>query len=665
MRAMYGSVFLLLMSVAIAQPRLLLILVHEPLSPDTFHTGVPCQIAWMLWTHASAEPLALATGNNPILSPPRQFTLELVSPANAREQQHRLALTAGTETVSLTPLTLEARLRKAKRKGVYLSTPQSPAPSPYALIVLSQAGSAEARLYPSLEAMRLNFFQLRADWAVLELKRWNYRALELLLAEGVEVWVVVVPSPDGLRLTRARLSPVVRYAAREPRGLLTSPSTRWNGVIREVDLAPTLYRALTGEPGADWDGTPAFETRQSDWHRFWNGWLARIAVQEATTTVGIDWRGDALQRCADWAQAHQHLLLPIRLTLLLACIGWAGTGIALWQMGWLRGMVSRVFVTGIALFALAPAIAILYAYYPFELWTGNTPQDSASIAGWLTVCWLALSFAVAAIAHWGRAPLLSTATLLTVGMCCADLLIAGGYGVNRSLLSWGIADAYAPFGANEYFWAYALATGLLAPARWLESRAAPRLDARAQTALGMGYGLTLCLFALPQFGAALDAVLLMTLGYGLGIGWLTGVVSPQIPMRHQMFLVLTLFCAGIALTGLVVMIDALQPWQRQAGWAHKWLNAIELRFAPAPVFLITLATIGFTAATRAPLQRLGQRAYALRQALATCLMVGVIALLLGKVVASSVILALCAAFALECLADKRELGCSRSDGVAL
>jgi hypothetical protein len=44
--------------------------------------------------------------------------------------------------------------------------------------------------------MRLAFFSLEADWALLELKRWDYRALELLLAEGVEVWVLAIPSPE-------------------------------------------------------------------------------------------------------------------------------------------------------------------------------------------------------------------------------------------------------------------------------------------------------------------------------------------------------------------------------------------------------------------------------------------------------------------------------------
>ncbi|MCS7300272.1 MAG: hypothetical protein NZ556_01775, partial [Fimbriimonadales bacterium] len=449
------------------------------------------------------------------------------------------------------------------------------------------------------------------------------------------------------------------------RGLLTSPSTRWNGVIREVDLAPTLNRALTGTLGEGWDGAPAFETRQSDWHRFWNGWLARVAVREATATVGIDWRGDALQRSADWAQANQHLLPPIRQALLLACAGWAGLGILLWRRGWLHGVVRRVFTVGIALFALTPAVAILYAYYPLELWTGNVQQDSASIAGWLTLCWLILSFAAAGIARWARAPLLSAATLLTLSVCCADLLIAGGYGVNRSLLSSGIADARAPFGANEWFWAYALGVGLLAPASWLESRGAARLGARGQTALGMAYGLTLCLFGLPQFGAALDAILPMTLAYGLGIGLLTGILSPQVQTRRQAYPVLLLLCAGVAFTGLALALDALQPWQRQAGWTRDWHSALGWRFAPAQAFLLVLAVTGFVAAFRTPLQRLWQHAYALRQALAACLLVAALVLLLGKATAASVMLALCAMFALEYLVGGREWGYTPSgNGVA-
>ncbi|MCS6919087.1 MAG: hypothetical protein NZM28_04900, partial [Fimbriimonadales bacterium] len=290
-------------AIATAQPKLLLILVHEPLTPDAFGGTVPSQAAWVIWERGFSEHSTFATGRR-LTSAQAQFPkIEIISPANAANETSLLSLQSGTPSVSWLRLTLGARLAQTGHSGVYLSTPRSPAPTPYASIALTERGSAPSQVYPSLDALRRDFFQLKADWAVLELRRWDYRALELLLAEGVEVWVVGIPSPNELIFTKTRLSSVVRYAAREPRGLLTSPSTRWNSVICERDIAPSLYRALTGSVSGDWAGAPAFETRQSDWHRFWNGWLVRLALTEATATMGTEWRGNALQRTAEWAQA--------------------------------------------------------------------------------------------------------------------------------------------------------------------------------------------------------------------------------------------------------------------------------------------------------------------------------------------------------------------------
>ncbi|MCS7191299.1 MAG: hypothetical protein NZ843_06835 [Fimbriimonadales bacterium] len=513
--------------------------------------------------------------------------------------------------------------------------------------------------------MRLNFFQIEADWAVLELKRWNYRALELLLAEGVEVWVVSIPSPAGLTLKTTRLSPVVRYAAREPRGLLTSPNTRWNGVIREVDLAPTIYRALTGELLARSEGAAVFEARQSDWHRFWNGWLARIALRETTESVGIRVRTDALQRSLEWVRAHRELVPFLTNALFTLYFLWAGIGIVLWQLHCLKGVMKRVFVAGMAVFCLLPAVAVLYAYYPFELWSGNTTQDLASIAGWLTLCWLILSLVSAGIARRVQIPLLCAAALIAMGVCCLDLLIAGGYGVNRSLLSAGIGGEGRMFGANEWFWAFALAAGVLTPACWLESRGRTRLGGRGQTALGMAYGVLLCLFGLPLLGAALDSWLPMTLAFGLGIGLFTGALSPLTRVRQTAIAVGVLVALGVALTALAVVVDSLQPWQRQAGWGRDWSAALSWRLAPLPAIL-TIAVAGAVAyALRGALRNLWRRAYALDHALFACLITATVALLLGKVVAAGVILATSLMFALEYLIGGKEWGYAyEGNGVA-
>jgi len=645
MRTLILYALCLLAPVAPAQPKLLVVLVHQAIEHGSIVGSVPSQSAWVVWERGAVEPYRFATGQQYKPLPQSRPVLQIVSPANATAARHRLLVRSGAPREVLA-WTLASRLQRTGKRGVYLHTPQSPNPTSYALLAVASDAITPVQAFPSLEAMRLAFFSIEADWALLELRRWDYRALELLLAEGVEVWVVAIPSPDEARFSKTRLSAVVRFAAREPSGLLTSPSTRWNGVIHEVDIAPTLYRALTGPQGEDWLGSPAFEARQSDWHRFWNGWLARVVLRETTEAVGVDLRSNALTRSAEWAQANERLTPTFRAALLGLYLGWLVGGVALWRLRGLRGLVRRVFVSGLAVFALAPAVGVAYAYAPFALWTGDFRADAATIAGWLTGCWAVLSVLMTGVARWGQVPLLGAAVMVTLAVLGADILIAGGYGVNRSLFSAGI-HAAPSFGAGEVFWAFALASGLCAPASWLESRGRLRLGARGQLGLGMAYGLLLMLCGLPLLGAALGAWIPMTLAFGLGTAIFTGLLPLQVERRLLARVAGVLLSVGAMLTALAVGIDALQPWQRQAGWAHDWWGALGWRFAPLAWLGIGGGVAVVVHALRSPLQRVWERAFVLRGALLVGLLCGGVALLVGKVVACLVILAVALMFLLE------------------
>jgi hypothetical protein len=645
MRALILCVLCILTIVAFAQPKLLVVLVHQAVEHDAIIGRVPSQSAWVVWEKGAAEPYRLATGRQIEPLPQNRPALQIASPANATAARHRLVVRSGAPREVLA-WTLANRLQRVGKRGVYLHTPQSSSPTAYALLAVASKTATPVHVFPSLNAMRLEFFNLEADWALLELKHWDYRALELLLAEGVEVWVLAVPSPDELRFGKTRLSAVVRFAARETSGLLTSPSTRWNGVIREVDLAPTLYRALTNQRGDDWLGNPVFETRQSDWHRFWNGWLARVALRETTEAFGLGVRTDALSRSAEWAQANERLAPTFRATLLGLYLSWLGGGVALWRLRWLRVLAKRVFVSGLAVFALAPAVGVAYAYAPFALWTGDFRADASTLAGWLTGCWAALSLLMAGIARWGQAPLLDAAVMVALAVLGADILIAGGYGVNRSLFSAGISGDRS-FGVGEALWAFALAAGLFAPASWLESRGRLRLGARGQLGLGMAYGLLLMLCGLPLLGAALDAWIPMTLAFGLGTTIFTGLLPLQIDIRLLVRLAGVLVGVGVLLTALAVGVDALQPWQRQVGWARDWWGALGWRLAPQAWLGVGGGVALLAYALRNPLQRVWEHAFVLRSALLVGLLCSGVALLVGRVVACLVILAVALMFLLE------------------
>jgi hypothetical protein len=241
-------------------------------------------------------------------------------------------------------------------------------------------------------------------------------------------------------------------------------------------------------------------------------------------------RGNALTRSAEWAQANERLTPTFRAALLGMYLGWLGGGVALWRLRWLRGRAKRVFVSGLAVFALAPAVGIAYAYAPFALWTGEWREDAATLAGWLTGCWAALSLLMAGVARWGQVPLLGAAVMVAlcrVGRGHPDCRRVRGESFTVSAR--GLAQSLRSGSARRS-----------GRSRWRRGCSRLRvgwrvaggfgLGARGQAALGMAYGLLLMLCGLPLLGAALDAWLPMTLAFGLGIG---AIFTGLLPLRYR------------------------------------------------------------------------------------------------------------------------------------
>jgi MFS family permease len=148
----------------------------------------------------------------------------------------------------------------------------------------------------------------------------------------------------------------------------------------------------------------------------------------------------------------------------------------------------------------------------------------------------------------------------------------------------------------------------------------------------------------------------MTLAFGLGTAIFTGLLPLQVERRLLARVAGVLLSVGAMLTALAVVVDALQPWQRQAGWAHDWWGALGWRFAPLAWLGIGGGVAVVVHALRSPLQRVWERAFVLRGALLVGLLCGGVALLVGKVVACLVILAVALMFLLEYRLGGRDWG---------
>ncbi|MFQ3610517.1 MAG: hypothetical protein SNJ72_03385 [Fimbriimonadales bacterium] len=588
---------------ASADLRLMVVLLHEERLPSDDWGQVPHQVGWILW-RAPHPVVAFATGESQTVdSELLSVALSDATVEGSRAQQvfarrngvrppanRLLALSAGRlREQGLLQRTLASRLSPDRQRGVYVRVPQSPAPSPYALLSIGAQGFVPIRTYSDLEEMRVELFQSDYAWALLELTRWDYLGLELLVAEGVETWVICLP-PDG-KPHRTQLTTVVRYSAREPKGLLTSPSTRWTGLVQEVDVVPTLMRALSGEWDSAVEGAPIVESGQFDWHRFWNGLLPRTLLRGATASVGIDIPRDALSRIRmHWAV--QREFAPVVLGwIAVGALGWTFAGLLLYRLRWLPRRLRRIYVGGLAVFALFPVVALWYAYCPYDLWTGNRKNDLSLLVSWLMLGWLHSALVMGGIARLTGTPPLWSSALVVLGVYLAELFVAGGYGLNRSLTHFALQPNARPYGMDYFDLGVLMGCALLVPAIWMEHRGKARLGGRGQVSLGLLYGLLVAGSGLSLFGALAQAIFPLTLALGLMALYSVGAQSEGFRGRALLPPVVALVGVAGALTVGAILIDQTQPWQRQTNlsgtlWLSDW-QGIPWRL-PEPMMVLVV-----------------------------------------------------------------------------
>ncbi|GBC94153.1 hypothetical protein HRbin15_02661 [bacterium HR15] len=593
-----------LLMIGQASPQLVLVLVHEGRTPGELGGTVPHQAAWLLWkrvpaanpgsTYSSeelesnvrADPwlpsrvVTFATGKRvagrwaDILMRLDSAPFEGGSAGQAFRRRTGwqpphpalLAMNAGgLMTRGLLSHTLGARLERAGKRGLYLYTPQSPPPSPYALIGVGSHGFLPTRAFRDFESLRIAIPTLDADWVLIEMTHWDYAALELLIAEGIETWVISLqPSDPGLDGV-ARLTAVVRYAARERHGLLTSASTRWAGMVLEVDIVPTLVRAIAGER-SDWrtgSGTPAFDSRLSDWHAFWNGLLPRTATRALRHSLGLSEHRGALTRIEEHWRV-QHEMAPVILASV-ALIGtlWVLSGLLLWRLGHLNPLLRSLYRIGLAVLLLFPAVSIWHSYCPFELWTGDVVGDASVIVGWLVGGWVGLAMAMAVLARITGMPPLSAAGAVVLGVILLDIYFGGGYGVNRSLLALYLWEGARLYGLDNTYLGIALPLALLVPASWLESLGCARPGPRGMIALTACYALLMLTFGLPMLGSNLGAWMPMMLAFGLMLTYYS-------PLTTHYSLLAVFFTMGVGATVFAAWLDAHQHWRLQSHFGRAW-----------------------------------------------------------------------------------------------
>jgi len=562
------------------QPRVVVILVHEERTPEELAGAVRHQRAWMLWQSAETPSRALTLSTGLFLQADAEQVALMDSDAPYEHGSARAAFRRrtgiGAPKGSVVALgagvlvrrgilkhTFASRMERLAKRGGYFRVANSLPPTPYALIAIGSQGYLVPRTYPDAELLRVALFKTPLDWAVIEVNHWDYADWELLIGEGIETWVLCTRPPSNLPSNR--LTAVVRYAARERNGLLTSPTTRWSGLIREVDLMASLYFALVGawDPTLG-DGAPAFEGTRSDWHRYWNGLLPRTLVKRVGEQVGVEWQSDALSRIVSFAWVQREIAPMVLGTIAGLGLGWLGAGVVLWLAGRLRGVIRRLFIVGLAVWVLCPAVFMSIAYCPTPIGTGDPRSDSAVVVGWLVGVWFVLAVVAGVLARWKELSMTTTAGIVTVAVILGDVLLAGGYGLNRSLVEQGLVQGKFRYGVDAFWLGVLLTLGTLVPCAYLANRHQGHFTSRGMLGLGAFYGVGILVCGLPLLGANYASWGVLLVGLGL-VALYQARVLPETPSWWLVVLAgLGLGGFGVALAWGIRAWDRAQAWQKQA-----------------------------------------------------------------------------------------------------
>lgn len=657
---------------ACAQPSLVVVLVKSGTAPDDFMAAEPNQAAWLLWKRvtvpeSSARVLSLCTGlrvpgeqgDALLMFPNDPYENGTAAEAFARRTGTRitgsdylLTMNAGSlRRRNLLNKLLGARLEDQQKRGLYLRVKDSPRPSPFLLMMTGKQGYTRFREYSSQTALIQSIpFTNDADWVVLEVEKWNFEPFELLIAEGIETWVISLAPPAAGYRREAMLSGIVRYQAQESRGVLTSPSTRWAGLITDLDVVPSLLKAVCGDRSDLWRGmpgapalAPGFSARSSAaahrifndssiWYLFWNGWLPTRLGKQVREEVGLPGsRSPILRRVSEEWFAQRHIAPIILATVAVFGAAWIIGGLVWWRLGHLWMRVRRVFLTGLAILSLFPAASIWGSYCPFPLWTNDIALDTAVIGGWLVTGWLALSLLIGLLAQKLNITLLTAAALTSIGVILMDVFIGGGYGIYHSFFGLYFWEGARLYGLDNNYAALLILFGVLAPAGWMDGRA--REVIRGQHLIGLTalYALLVLALGLPLLGANVGGTIALVVALTTAGILYTGrkLCAPHL---------LLIFLLASGLTASFAYIDSQLSWSIQSHMGRAWLQITEdsrffdllsskwkvvVRILSSPAMLTAIIGIGLFASglyrwLREPILLFWQHANALRRGLVAC-----------------------------------------------
>lgn len=315
-----------------------------------------------------------------------------------------------------------------------------------------------------------------------------------------------------------------------PRYLISS-STRWNGVVRLLDLPRTLLESVEVSAPADFDGGPIElgGERPAD-------------TADTVTALNDITRADQVR--GTWARDLRNYMLLLQVVvygLALLAVRW----------GWRPRGSGRVFTAGVLVLAAVPV-----ATYLVNL-SGWWRSESPGRVMWIGIAIIATVIAIV-VGLVRRYPVwwaTGCLTLLTFTVLVMDAL--AGTPLHRGSvlgLSPATGDRYFGFG-NDTFAVFVVAASLLSGAVAAELLARGRRNAAVAAVIAIG-SVTVVVDVWPGWGADVGGGLSLLPGIAL----LTLVVAD---VSVTVFRMAIAALAGVALVAVVAVLDWLRsPTER-------------------------------------------------------------------------------------------------------
>ncbi|MGZ4128141.1 MAG: hypothetical protein ACXVEX_08340 [Actinomycetota bacterium] len=342
-----------------------------------------------------------------------------------------------------------------------------------------------------------------------------------------DLLVVVSGSTTVARQRKGiRLSTVAIEGPGFPAGLLTSGTTRRDGIISITDLAPTIVNALGLPDLSGVDGrvaTVATSTRAPERLRSLDRDLVRASLDRRPLTR--------------WAVIAAMLLVA----LIFAVVWWAGPAPTLGARipasarDWLATLLVAVVATPLAMYV-----------------NGVFHPPSTLVAG-IEMGAVALVLAVVARALWALGGSLLAVALLTAAVPLVDLLIGTPLGV-RSPLAFQVAGGGRFYGIDGGMLGVVVGAEIVAAALWFERARHPQNAARW---IALAFAASVWILGAPSFGSKFGAAPTAVPAFGV----LAVVVGGK---RFTRASIAAIAVATVVVTGVLIGVDALRTTTGQS-----------------------------------------------------------------------------------------------------